>query len=371
MREGSATFWRRSRYRLAAHSGIALKELFPSGPGQPAKYASTFEPMLRSSPALAHALPRIATVAQLSLLLPTGAVVTYSGAMRQEAGGVQQQEQPGNSMYCSTEDGGDSVNGSSSSNTTAAPTSTPTASSSADQPLLLVNTHLFFHYMAPHIRTMHTWAIMQEAAAFLQEAVAPGSQIAAALGGRRPALVFCGDLNSDLNDGIPGAIELLQKGRLAGEFWDWAFGLPFSWNKGEEGEGEGKGGQTEAEGEAARVAPPAAAAAQGTDEDGTGEFGEVSKMVHGSVEHMHAASSAGSPRSSQQRPPAVPGAAVGEESGLGGGAEAEAEAAGAPTDAVVAGVDLEIPFRLRPADGLRSELTNYVKGYQGLLDYIW
>ena len=29
------------------------------------------------------------------------------------------------------------------------------------RPLLVANTHLFFHYAAPHIRTMHTWVIMQ------------------------------------------------------------------------------------------------------------------------------------------------------------------------------------------------------------------
>jgi mRNA deadenylase 3'-5' endonuclease subunit Ccr4 len=38
---------------------------------------------------------------------------------------------------------------------------------------------------------------------------------------------------------------------------------------------------------------------------------------------------------------------------------------------VVAGVDLELPFSLRPADELRTPFTNHVKGYQGLLDYIW
>ena len=36
-----------------------------------------------------------------------------------------------------------------------------------------------------------------------------------------------------------------------------------------------------------------------------------------------------------------------------------------------AGVELEIPFQLASADRLRSPFTNYVRGYQGLLDYIW
>ncbi len=68
----------------------------------------------------------------------------------------------------------------------------------------MVNTHLFFHPYAPHIRTMHTAAILEEAAAFLQQA-AEDPRVGAALGGSRPTVLFCGDLNSDLNDGIPGA----------------------------------------------------------------------------------------------------------------------------------------------------------------------
>ena len=36
-----------------------------------------------------------------------------------------------------------------------------------------------------------------------------------------------------------------------------------------------------------------------------------------------------------------------------------------------AGVALEVPFRLAAADGLRTPFTNFVRGYQGLLDYVW
>lgn len=166
----------------------------------------------------------------------------------------------------------------------------------------MLNTHLFFHYMAPHIRTMHVWAMVQvrpgrphtahtaracgpavpaatpaaratccapltlcplaapqEAHAFIGEALADPALAQGALHGQRPALLFCGDLNSgewwwrrqspvqrakpfvplapphsgpalltlslppaaDLNDGIPGAIELLSKGSLHADFWDW------------------------------------------------------------------------------------------------------------------------------------------------------
>lgn len=34
-----------------------------------------------------------------------------------------------------------------------------------DRPLCVLNTHLFFHYMAPHIRTMHVWAMVQASSA--------------------------------------------------------------------------------------------------------------------------------------------------------------------------------------------------------------
>lgn len=62
--------------------------------------------------------------------------------------------------------------------------------------LCVVNTHLFFHPKASHIRTLHAAAMLAEAHAIMQET---GRQL-----GRTPALLFCGDLNSDRNDGISG-----------------------------------------------------------------------------------------------------------------------------------------------------------------------
>ncbi len=63
-------------------------------------------------------------------------------------------------------------------------------------PLCVVNTHLFFHPKASHIRTLHAAAMLAEAHALMQEV---GQQL-----GQTPALLFCGDLNSDKNDGISG-----------------------------------------------------------------------------------------------------------------------------------------------------------------------
>ena len=39
--------------------------------------------------------------------------------------------------------------------------------------------------------------------------------------------------------------------------------------------------------------------------------------------------------------------------------------------AQVNGISLSIPFQLRSTDELQSPFTNYVRGYSGLLDYIW
>ena len=63
-------------------------------------------------------------------------------------------------------------------------------------PLCVVNTHLFFHPKASHIRTLHVAAMLAEAHALMEEA---GRQL-----GCSPSLLFCGDLNSDKNDGMSG-----------------------------------------------------------------------------------------------------------------------------------------------------------------------
>ena len=64
--------------------------------------------------------------------------------------------------------------------------------------LCLLNTHLFFHPQAPHIRSLHVAAMLAEAHALAESA--------AGRLGRTPSLLFCGDLNSDINDGMPGGV---------------------------------------------------------------------------------------------------------------------------------------------------------------------
>ncbi len=75
----------------------------------------------------------------------------------------------------------------------------------AEAPLAVVNTHLFFHPYAPHIRTMHTAAILEEAWALVEQQQQQQPQQ------KQPALLFCGDLNSDLNDGIPGTLRVRKR----------------------------------------------------------------------------------------------------------------------------------------------------------------
>lgn len=277
VREGAAAFWRRDRFRLKTRRDVALKNLFPPT-SQPsdiaaAKYGPPFAPMLRSSPALCTALQRVATIGQLLLLEPTDPIT--DPALR---------------------------------------------------PICLVNTHLFFHYAAPHIRTMHVWALLQEAAELIKESSSTD----------RPAVLFCGDLNSDLNDGIPGAIELLSKGNLPSDYWDWAFGVNFKWKKQEEAEGAEQSTTTPATNKESKK-PKTTKPEEGNTTSnvaGTAEGGEISKMLHTEVERRHPSS----PRSPEE---------------------------------LVPGVSLTSPFALAAADRLRSNVTNYVRGYEGLLDYVW
>ena len=287
VREGAATFWRENRFELVEKRDVVLKNCFPLSSSdcdiEAAKYGPAFAPMLRSSPALCTALQRVGTIAQLVLLKP---------------------------IIINNNDG-DGAN-------------------SVVRPLCVANTHLFFHYAAPHIRTMHTWAILQEA-----------GQLVASQTARRPAFIFCGDLNSDLNDGIPGAIQLLSQGKLPANYWDWAFGVNFKWEK-EEEVVESESEETGAAVAAATNSVKSHKKQKSLDDDGrvgVGEGGEVFKMLHTEVEGFKPSSSSteGGP-SAQHRVP---------------------------------GIDLTAPFSLAAADRLRSNVTNYVDGYSGLLDYVW
>lgn len=63
VREGSATFWRSTRFRKIAGRDIRLRDIFVNG-------HSLFQPLLSASPELELALQKVTTIAQATLLAP-------------------------------------------------------------------------------------------------------------------------------------------------------------------------------------------------------------------------------------------------------------------------------------------------------------
>ena len=256
VKEGSATFWRAERFRMVDSDEMEMRKYFPKDASKKsidaAPLGPELRPMFESSPALCEALQKVGTIAQLTLLAPTGPVSKWGNA----------------------------------------------------RPLCVVNTHLFFHYAAPHIRTIHVWAMLHRAKEFIDGCMAD-SRKSEELGHRTPSLVFCGDLNSDINDGIPGTVRLLESGAVDKHYWDWKFGKDFAWGN----------------------------AARGENDGGDGDEGDADDVGTGAADILPRSDSAAA--------------------------------------SIIAGMDLASPFALRSADGMEPEFTNYVRGYQGLLDYVW
>jgi 2',5'-phosphodiesterase len=243
--------------------------------------------MLAASPHLADALQKVTTVAQITLLVPAAAAAAAAAA-------------PGGS------------------------------SGAAEGPLAVVNTHLFYHPTAPHIRIMHTAAILEELQDLLRQVLEPatGSETAALLAGMPPpAVMFCGDLNSDLNDGVPGLIELLQKGRLGADCSDWQDGVGFKWGKSEE-------------------------------EGGPAQQQQQQQQQQQPANEANSSAATGAAAAATQRP------------GTGNG-DSESPEATPHSKVEVTGVDIVLPYQLRSADDLKTPYSNYTSGYVALLDYVW
>lgn len=99
---------------------------------------------------------------------------------------------------------------------------------SSSPPVCIVNTHLFFHSLAPHIRMMQLKAILQEAENIMN--------IVEADIGQKPTVIMCGDLNSQPST---GPIELLKNGFVSEAHNDWKRGTNFSWYTGTDEPWEG------------------------------------------------------------------------------------------------------------------------------------
>ena len=134
--------------------------LVTGGTQAAAERHARFRPLLEASSALAHSVQKVSTIAHICVLVPCTADLP-----------------PGSSQEAASSATSDRVAGS-------------------DEPLCVVNTHLFYHPRAPHIRSMQMAAILAEAEAVMQAHAAPVPG--------RPSLLLCGDLNSGLNQGTPG-----------------------------------------------------------------------------------------------------------------------------------------------------------------------
>ena len=79
--------------------------------------------------------------------------------------------------------------------------------------LLVLNTHLYYHPAAPHVRTLQLAVLLRQAAKEL--AANPGT-----------SLLLCGDLNSTPETGV---VEYLWKGVLSPSHPEWEHGYKFRW----------------------------------------------------------------------------------------------------------------------------------------------
>lgn len=189
--EGCATFWLASRYQAAARLDLSMKKLFKNVSSSGSPHAR-FLPLLAASPQLVTALQRVGTIAQLVVLIPrvpisTNDTTNSSGPGHPsstvgvsapiEAAGAAVDAGPG--QEGSAKGGGEGTG-------------------AVEDALCVVNTHLFYHPRAPHIRNIHVAAMMQEASGLIAQTTRELSL------SRQPAVLFCGDLNSDLSDGVPG-----------------------------------------------------------------------------------------------------------------------------------------------------------------------
>jgi len=159
--EGSATFWRTDRLTLQSHHRLLLQELVRASPD--------LRDLETRCPAAWEVLTKVSTVAQVTIL--RDAAIT-DGRL-----------------------------------------------------LAVVNTHLFFHPSAPHIRALQAAVILHEVYRLLGGGGGSGGGVDQA------AVVFCGDFNAMPRD---GAVEFVRTGRLSADSEAWRLGRALRWGKGED-----------------------------------------------------------------------------------------------------------------------------------------
>ncbi|PNH06495.1 2',5'-phosphodiesterase 12 [Tetrabaena socialis] len=143
-----------------------------------------------------------------------------------------------------------------------------------------------------------------------------------------------------------GVVELLRRGKLPADYWDWAQGAAFKWGMGEEDAeamAQGTAQITAAIASTATTTPPPLPPAGPTDPAAAGHTGPDPAAAAAAVSSLFAPD----------------------------GHAFESGAAAPAQPLQVTGIPLSLPFVLRPADDLATPYTNYTSGYKALLDYVW
>lgn len=174
--EGCATFWKESQFECISTSTVQFADVVDDP-----QYADLFNPYLTDA-ATAEPFRRVTSVAQMTLL---AARPNPSAASPGEAASDAHRQ------------------------------STSSSSSAAAQgrSVLVLNTHLYYHPAAPHIRLLHLGVLLDKAAETL--AAHPGA-----------SLLLCGDLNSTPETGL---VEYLWNGTLSPAHREWSHGFKFRW----------------------------------------------------------------------------------------------------------------------------------------------
>lgn len=158
---------------------------------------------------------------------------------------------------------------------------------------------------------------------------------------------------------MAGTLELLRRGQLPADFWDWRDGADFSFRGAGDAEEDALAAAALEKATAAAAAAAGVASASATDGDVSASGAQSAASDRGGTPTLEAPSDA------------IDGSVSAAEASPGDAMSTETVSQTAADQGGIVGLELTIPFQLGSADGLRTEFTNYVRGYSGALDYVW
>ena len=161
---------------------------------------------------------------------------------------------------------------------------------------------------------------------------------------------------------LAGTLELLRRGQLPADFWDWRDGADFSFRG---------AGDAEEDAHAAAALEKTAAAAAAATADAAAAAASAADGVASASGAQSAAPDISSTPTTEAALDDMEGSVAEAEASPENAMSTETVSQTAADRGGIVGLDVTIPFQLRSADGLRTEFTNYVRGYSGALDYVW